>query len=133
MRRKKSGKIIIEPGVRNVYPFEMHSALALKEIGYTVRFVPAHNSFCSADAYLNNTLFEFKSPEGDTIKCVENNLQKALRKQSKNIVIDSVRLKKLHDSSIKSYLIARAKRKTGIKRLVFVTRGGVAIEIDKLI
>ncbi|MBQ9403134.1 hypothetical protein IJU22_00995 [Candidatus Saccharibacteria bacterium] len=133
MRIKHTGKIVIEPGVRNVLPFEMHSALALKEIGYTVRFVPAHNSFCSADAYLNDTLFEFKSPEGSTIKCVENNLQKALRRQSKNIVIDSSRVKKLRDSSIKNYLIARLKRKSGIKRLIFVTRAGKAIEIDKLI
>ena len=133
MKNRKKGRIVISPGVKNILPWEIHSAIALKEIGYIVTFVPAHNSLRSADAYLNNTLFEFKSPEGSTIKCVENNLQKALRYQSKNIVIDSIRMKKVQDRSIKNYLIAKMKRKHGIKRLIFVTRAGEAIDIGNLI
>ena len=133
MMMAKSGKIIISSGVKNVFPWEMHSAIALKEIGYTVKFVPSHNYLHSADAYLNNTLFEFKSPEGSTIKCVENNLQKALRHQSNNIVIDSLRIKKIQDRSIKNYLISRMKRKRGIKRLILVTKSGEAIDIGKLV
>lgn len=133
MIKRKMGQIKISPGVKNVAPWEMHSAMALKEIGYEVLFVPAHNSLRSADAYLNNTLFELKSPEGSTIKCIENNLQKALRYQSKNIVIDSCRVKKLQDRSIKNYLVGRMRRKQGIKRLIFVTKTGEAIDIGKLI
>lgn len=133
IKKKNTGRVIVGPGVKNVWPFEMHSALALKEIGYTVRFVPAHNSFGSADAYLNGTLFEFKSPEGATVKCVENNLNKALRKQSKNVVIDSCRMKNIRDKSIVSYLVSRLKRKKGIKRLIFVTRDGKAIDINELL
>ena len=129
----KTGKIIIEPGVRNIWPWEMHSALALKELGFEVIFVPEHGSMRSADAYLDNTLFEFKSPEGSTIKSVENNLQKALRYQSRNIVIDSCRMKGVTDRSIQSFLISRMRRKKGLKRLYFVTKSGKAIDIGALI
>ena len=71
---------------------------------------------------MNQTLFEFKPPEGKTIKCVENNLQKALRYQSKNIVIDPRRIKNLRDETIKYYLIGRMRRKRGIRRIIFVNR-----------
>ena len=133
MKKVSEGRIIIDPGVKNIWPFEMHSAIALKEVGYTVRFVPAHNSIHSADAYLNNTLFEFKSPSGSTIKCVENNLDKALRRQSKNVVIDACRLKNVRDRSVINYLCSRLRRKKGIKRLIFITRDGKAIDINQLV
>ncbi|MBQ3430680.1 hypothetical protein IJG20_01080 [Candidatus Saccharibacteria bacterium] len=132
-KKQLNGQIIVDKGVKNVWPFEMHSALALKELGYIVRFVPPHNSVRSADAYLNNTLFEFKSPTGSTIKCVENNLDKALKNQSKNIVIDSCRIKDVRDKSILNYLTKRLKRKKGIKHLIFVTREGKAIDINEII
>ncbi len=133
MKNNRVGKIIISPGVNNIWPWEMHSALALKEVGYVVEFVPSHNSIHSADAYLDNTLFELKSPEGSTIKCIENNLQKALRHQSCNIVIDSSRTKNVRDQSIRSYLISRMRRKHGIKRLLFITKTGDVVDIGKLI
>jgi len=133
VKKQTIGRVIVEPGVKNVWPFEMHSALALKEVGYVVKFTAAHNSIRSADAYLNDTLFEFKSPTGSTIKCVENNLDKALRNQSKNVVIDSSRMKDIRDTSIISYLKSRLQRKKGIKHLIFVTRDGRAIDINELI
>lgn len=133
MKNTKNGKIIISSGVKNVLPWEMHSALALKDAGYIIRFIPAHNILRSADAYIDNTLFEFKSPEGSTIKCIENNLQKAFRFQSRNIVIDSIRVKKLKDDSIKNYLINRMRRKRGIRRLLFVSKTGQVVDINKLL
>lgn len=131
--RKKTGKITIMPGVENVLPWEMHSAMAIIKLGIDVTFRPRHMSSRSADAYLNHTLFEFKSPEGKTIKCVDNNLQKALRFQSKNIVIDSCRIKNLSDKSIEHYLVSRMQRKRGIRRIIFVNRSGVAVDINSLI
>ena len=131
--QKKEGKIIIMPGVKNVLPWEMHSAMAIVKLGIDVTFSPAHSSSRSADAFLNQTLFEFKSPEGKTIKCVENNLQKALRYQSKKIVIDSCRVKNLRDETTKHYLIGRMRRKRGIRRVIFVNRAGEAVDINLLI
>ena len=133
MKKKQEGKIIISKGVNNILPWEMHSAIALKEVGYIITFVPSHNSIHSADAYLNNTLFEFKSPEGSTIKCIENNLQKALRHQSCNIVIDTLRVKKVKDRSIKNYLTNRMKRKHGINKLILITKTREVVDICKLI
>lgn len=131
--RKKSrstikGTITIEEGA-NIWPHELHTATALANAGYTVRFIPNNASLASADAYVNNTLFEFKSPEGATIKCVENNLQKALRRQSKNVVIDCARLKKVRDRSIVHYLTERVRRKQGIGHLLVVTRKEEVIDI----
>lgn len=135
--RKKSqnhikGTITIDEGA-NIWPHELHTATALASAGYTVRFIPNNASLASADAYVNNTLFEFKSPEGSSIKCVENNLQKALRRQSSNIVVDSYRLKCVQDRSVTHFLVERAKRKQGIRHLLHVTRDGKVIDIDKLI
>ena len=131
MKKKQEGKIIISKGVNNILPWEMHSAIALKEVGYTIKFIPAHQSLRSADAYINNTLFEFKSPEGSSIKSIENNIQKALRYQSKNIVIDSIRVKRIQDRSIRTYHIKRMKRKHGIQKLLFVTKTGKVVDINK--
>ena len=97
LRSSIKGTITIEDGV-NVWPHELHTATALVNAGYNVRFIPANPSLASADAYVNNVLFEFKAPEGSSIKCIDNNLQKALRRQSKNIVIDSFRVKNVQDA-----------------------------------
>lgn len=134
MDRKETlkGEIVISDGA-NIWPHELHTATALANVGYNVRFIPNNSSLASADAYLNNTLFEFKSPEGSSIKSVDNNLQKALRRQSKNIVIDSFRLKNVQDRSIKNFLVEKLKRKQGIRRLIFVTRDGKVIDINELV
>mgnify|MGYP003305308773 CR=1 FL=1 len=65
-----------------------------------------------------------KKQEGKIIisRGVNNIIQKALRYQSKNIVIDSIRVKRIQDRSIRTYLIKRMKRKHGIQKLVFVTK-----------
>lgn len=135
MRRKNEkidGRIIIEGGV-NVWPHELHTATALANAGYTVRFIPASTAARSADAYLNNTMYEFKSPEGSNIKSVERNIVAALNHQSPNIVIDSFRMKRVRDKSILSFLVSRLKAKKGIKRIIFVNRDGKAIDINELV
>lgn len=126
------GTIIIENGA-NIWPHELHTAKALASAGYTVRFIPNNASLATADAYVNDTLFEFKSPEGTTIKCVENNLQKAVRRQSKNVVIDCARLKKVREKNVIHYLEERVRRKQGIKHLLVVTRSEEVIDITSIV
>lgn len=126
------GNVTIEGGA-NVWPHELHTAMALANAGYNVRFIPASISLASADAYVDNTLFEFKSPEGASVKSIDNNLQKALRRQSKNIVIDSFRVKNVQDRSILHFLEGRLRQKQGIRRLLFVTRDGKVIDINALV
>ena len=126
------GEITIKEGA-NVWPHEMHTAKALARKGYNVTFIKAHNSVNTADAYINNTLFEFKSPEGCTSRAVQRNIVKALNRQSCNVVIDSFRMKKIQDRSIQSFMVKRLKEGKGIKRLIFVNRKGEAIDINELV
>ncbi len=125
------GQTIIDSGV-HVWSHELFIASALSNAGYTVRFIPEHGSSHSADAYLNNTIFEFKAPEGSTVKAVERNLVRALS-QSSNIVISTVRMKKIQDRSVQSFLVSRLREGRGIKRLLFVTRDGRVIDINDLV
>ena len=126
------GVISIEGGV-NIWPHELHIATALVNAGHNVRFIPAHNSIRSADAYVDNTIFEFKSPEGSNIRAVERNIVKAINHQSPNVAISTLRMKKIKDRSVKNYLVANYSRLKGIKHLIFVTRDGVAIDINDIV
>ena len=126
------GTITIVDG-SNIWPHELHTATALANAGHTVRFIPNNTSLASADAYVDNTLFEFKAPEGSSVKSIQRNLVKALNRQSPNIVIDSFRMKRVRDSSIRNCLITRLKAGKGLKRLFFVTRTGNVIDINELV
>ena len=99
VRNTIKGTITFEDGAKPK-PHEIPTAEALADAGYTVRFIPAHNSLRSADIYINNTIFEIKAPEGGTTSCIEHNIKKALSHQSANIVIDSMRMKNIKDRSI---------------------------------
>ena len=126
------GTIVIEQGV-NVWPHELHTATALANAGYDVRFIPENKTMGSADAFIDNTIFEFKAPEGSSTKSIQRNIVRAITHQSANIVIDSFRMKRIHDSSIQSFLIARLREGKGIKRLLFVTRGGKVVDINEIV
>lgn len=126
------GVVTIE-GAANIWPHELHIATALANIGYNVRFIPAHNEVYSADAYVNNTIYEFKSPEGSNIRAVERNILKAINHQSANVVLSTVRMKKIKDKSVINYLVSNYSRIKGIKHLIFVSRDGTAVDITALV
>ena len=134
MRRGKrlKGQIIIDSGA-NVWHHELFIASALANSGYNVRFIPAHPTARSADAYVDNTIFEFKSPEGSSVRSIERNIAKALKYQSSNIVICTARMKNIQDRSVERFLITKLRDGKGIHRLLFVTRGGKVVDINKLI
>ena len=117
----------------NIWSHEFHIAKALANAGYDIHFIPAHSSSRSADAYVNNTIFEFKSPEGSKIKSVERNIIKAINGQSPNVAITSFRMKKITDHSIRNYLVANYSRLRGAKQIFFITRDGRVIDINKLL
>ena len=129
--QKKSGRIII-PGNTDVWDHEMFSAKALARAGYEVRFNPRDEINQCADAYVNGVLFEFKSPTGKNIACVERNLKRGTH-QSENIVITSWRIHRVQDRSICNYLKTKLKIQPTLKKVIFVNRLGEAIDINKLI
>lgn len=125
------GIVTREPGARPK-PHEYFTAEALADAGYSVRFIPGNANMSTADCYINNTIFELKAPEGTSIKCVERNLRKAVNHQSPNVVIDSFRIKNIHDRSIQNYLIECLKRRHGVQRAIFVNRKREVVDINQL-
>ena len=125
------GIVTREPGARPK-PHEYFTAEALADAGYDVRFSPDSVNMSVADCYINNTIFELKAPEGTSIKCIERNLRKAVNRQSPNVVIDSFRIKKIHDRSIQSYLVECLKRRHGVQRVLFVNRKREVVDINQL-
>ena len=127
----KSGRITI-PGKLDLWDHEMFIAKALARAGHEVVFNPRDDVNHCADAYIDGVLFEFKSPKGKSIACVERNLKRGTH-QSENLVLTSCRIHRVQDRSIQSCLAERLRRKHGIKRIIFVNRLGEAIDINKLI
>ena len=123
----RGGKIIIRQDT-NVWPHELTIAKALARVGYRVEFKLSDNTHRSADAYLNGTLFEFKSPISTNIRGIERNIKRG-RKQSPNLVICSQRMKHIQDKSIINYLSTNRERLNGITRLLFVNKHGQVFDI----
>ena len=126
------GNIIIE-NVVNVWPHELSTAKALANAGFNVRFIPANKNSSSADAYIDGVIFEFKAPEGSSVKSIQRNIVKAIHRQSANIVIDSARIKKLKDENIEKYLYSRLIEKKGIKKIIFVRKDRKVVDINSLL
>lgn len=126
------GTVTTEGGAKPK-PHESITAYALADAGYNVRFIPSSTVIGMADAYINNTIFEFKAPEGKTTDCIERNLRKAVDHQSKNIVLDSFRMKNIKDQSIQSFLLERLRLRHGIQRIIFVNRKREVVDINGLI
>ena len=114
-------------------PHEILMAKALAKAGYRVKFLPNPTVIGTADAYIGGTVFEFKAPEGATVRSIERNIVKALNHQSPNIVIATFRMKNIQDRSVQSFLVSRLKAGKGIQRLILLTRDGQTIDINALV
>jgi hypothetical protein len=127
---KPVGKIIIPSDV-NVWPHELRTAQALAAVGHTVEFIrkSERNRERSADAYIGKIKWELKAPTGSTPKVIERNLKKA-RWQSENVIFDSRRMKKLPDAAIQRELSKWLHELKGLKRIMFVNRHGIVIDIS---
>jgi len=127
------GEIRIPAGVA-VWPHELKTAQLLATAGYFVEFLQVDNSHDakSPDIMLNGEKWEIKSPKTDKLSAVERNLKRA-SKQSPNIIIDSRRMKKIHDSSVQKFLIKKLAQQKSIKRLILVNRKHQVIDINKMI
>lgn len=114
-------------------PHELAMAKALAKAGYIIRFLPNPTVIGTADAHIENTIFEFKAPEGSSVKSIERNIVKALNHQSTNIVIATFRMKNIQDRSAQNYLITLLKAGKGIQRLMLITRDNKVIDINALL
>lgn len=130
---KNTGKIVIPHGI-DVWHHELLTANALAGAGYTVEFLTNKSVryVKSPDVLIDGQKWEMKSPKADKLSAVERNLKRAT-KQSGNIIIDSHRMSKVHDSSIQKLLAQKYKQQKTIKRLLFVNRKRQVIDISTLV
>ncbi len=130
---KRKGEIRI-PVDTNVWKHELHTANALAKAGYVVEFLPTKDikSIKSPDILMDGERWELKSPKTDKLSAVERNLKRATR-QSGNIVIDSLRLHKIHDNTVQEFLAQKFRQQKTIKRLLFVNRKRQVIDINTLL
>lgn len=84
----------------------------------------------TADILLNGVEFEIKSPITNKPDKLERNIKRAL-KQSKNIIIDSSRIKNMRDDTLQRFLIGKVKEQKQIGQLILVTKRG-KIVVSKL-
>lgn len=127
--KKREGKIVIEPGT-SVWPHELKTAEALAMVGYTVQFVrrSEERRAHSADALIDGELWEFKAPTSDKASAVDKNVRKALH-QSKCVVFDSRRMKRISDAQVERELRKSASTLRSMRRLIFVNRRAEVIDI----
>ena len=128
-KNTKRGKVVT-PADANPWPHEKQVAKILALAGHYVEFIPETN-IRTPDIYLERTVFEIKSPISNKIDAVERNIARALEK-SPNIIFDSSRMK-VRDDQIMRELIKRRRIGKGLKRLLFVNKRGMIIDIDALI
>jgi hypothetical protein len=133
MKRKAKGSIII-PAELDVWEHELRTAQVFARHGYVVQFLVASQAYRAktADILIGEEAYEIKAPKTDKLSAVERNLKRAAR-QSNNIIIDSRRMSKIHDSTIQKLLIQKLKQQKTIKRLLFVNRKHQIIDINTLI
>lgn len=127
--KQPRGKIIIAPDL-NVWPHEYETAKALAMAGMTVEFIRRSEEYrtTSADVIINGMEWEIKSPRSDKASAIDKNSRKALH-QSKCVIFDSRRMKRVPDSTIEKELRKSASILRSMKRLVFVNRRGEVIDI----
>ena len=130
IRKNNRGKIII-PGGRKPWPHELRVANILAMAGHNIEFLPESN-INTADFLLDGIAYELKSPFTNKSDKLERNIKRAL-KQSKNVILDSSRIKGLRDDKLRCFLIKKAQEQKQINNLIFINRHGQIIDITTLI
>lgn len=125
----KRGRIIT-PADANPWPHEERVAKILALAGHYVEFIP-ESSIKTPDIYLDHTMYEIKSPVSDKVNAVERNITRALTK-CPNIIFDSSRMR-VRDDQIMKELIKRRKAGKGVRKILFINKRGMIIDIDALI
>lgn len=132
-RNRNRGAVRI-PADIVVWEHELITARALARAGYVLEFLAAKDikGTKSPDILMDKVKWEIKSPKTDKLSAIERNLKRAT-KQSSNIIIDSYRLRKIHDSTVQRFLAQKYKRQKAIKRLLFINRKRLVVDISKVV
>ena len=99
--------------------------------GHEVEFI-REAKVRTADILLDNVMFEIKSPKSFNANSFEHLLKRGTR-QSPNLIIDSSRLRGVVDKKVEAFLVNQVKKQKQIKRLIFINKRGVAVDINEVI
>lgn len=77
---------------------------------------------------INGVVWEIKSPESHQLKVVEKNIRIALH-QSRDVIFDSRRMKKLDNDRIEREVRKWAAQLPSLRRLFYVNRRGEIVKI----
>ena len=127
---KQKGKIIIPAG-RKPWPHELRVANILAMAGHNIEFLPESN-ISTSDILLDGIEYEMKSPFTNKPDKLERNIKRGLR-QSKNIILDSSRIKNMRDDNLRRFLVRKAKEQKQIGELILITKRGQIIDIKSLV
>ena len=127
--KNKIGKII-KTGDVSPWPHEEATAKTLSLYGYNVEFIRKSNRERehSADAYVNGTKCEFKSPTAKHTKTILKNLKDA-KWQAKFVVLDSRRMKGIPDIAIIRELVVSIAQVPEIKKIMYISKTGKLLDI----
>lgn len=126
---KRQGNIVA-PSHLNIQPHEMTAARAIADYGCDVEFVARTkgNRAKSADFVADGVLWEVKAPTSDNLRVIQKRLREATH-QSRDIIFDSRRMKRLSNQQIQSEVEKWASCLRSIRRLLYVNRDWLVIRI----
>ena len=110
---------------------EVRTALTLAESGDEVlfRIDSNHPGVKNPDVEIASTIWEFKAPEGSTIRTIENQMKRA-GKQAENLVLD-LRRSGLDDAEALSVVKRRLAAHSHLTRVIVIDHSGNAITLNK--
>ncbi|MBQ2672807.1 hypothetical protein IJG01_02460 [Candidatus Saccharibacteria bacterium] len=82
----------------------------------------------SADTYVDNAKWEFKSPTAKHTKTILKNLKES-KWQANYVVLDSRRMKRVPNAAIFREVIANIKQIPEIKRLKYISKKGKLLDV----
>lgn len=126
----KRQETIIAPAHLNIQPHEMATARSIASYGMDVEFREQirDKGVKTPDFLADGVLWEVKAPTSDKLKVVEKRLRQAVH-QSRDIIFDSRRMKRLTNKQIQDEVIKWASQLHHVRRLLYVNRKGEVIKI----
>lgn len=108
----------------------MATARAIADYGMNVEFRARikGNGVKTPDFLARGVFWEVKSPTSDKLKVIEKRLREAVH-QSRDIIFDSRRMRKLSDKQIHDEVVKWAHNLHHVRRLLYINRFGEVIKI----
>ncbi|HEY1645415.1 MAG TPA: hypothetical protein VGF75_03430 [Candidatus Saccharimonadales bacterium] len=133
MAKRRTGTIIVPPGVFMQRHEKMAVDFLASKLGYDVTFlVPNRRKGAKTpDIIMNELLWEIKSPTGKSSRTIENNLRIALR-QSPNIVLDLRRMDgRIPTNKLLREVEHRFTDAKSIRHIIVITRQEKHIDLER--